>query len=249
MTWFEDEEWIGSTVSFDEPHLSTWRLVQKIRERENYYDEDSWKNRDMPSEARGIFVCEEEEGQQLSRQAVLKIYMQIPFYGTISKPRSIRSKQAITKIDYKAELEIKALQALTDAKCSSTPSLLAWKHCLQDNERYVPGGYITYILMEKCPGINMESFFQLPRDERDQIRAAFKKAWHECIQCGYVHDDPANRNLIWNKEQQKCYLVDWEDWSKATAMNSEWEDAEYIEWHVAWQGNRSDLDDMSTWEL
>lgn len=75
MTWFEDEEWIGSTISFDQHRPSTWRLVQKIRERENWYDEDAWKNRDMPSEARGIFVCE-EEGQQISRQAVVKIYMQ-----------------------------------------------------------------------------------------------------------------------------------------------------------------------------
>lgn len=85
--------------------------------------------------------------------------------------------QARTEMEYRAEQEIAALQGLTDANCSATPSLLAWKHTVQDDERYVPGGYITYILMEKCPGIDLRCFFQLPREERDQIREAFKKAW------------------------------------------------------------------------
>lgn len=85
--------------------------------------------------------------------------------------------QARMEMEYRAEEEIAALQGLTQAKCSSTPSLLAWKNTIQDEKRYVPGGYITYILMEKCPGTNLQYFFHLPRDESDQVRAAFKKAW------------------------------------------------------------------------
>lgn len=198
MTWFEDEEWIGLTISFDQLRPTTWRLVQKIRERELWASETSWKEDQDPSEARGIFICEEEGSAH--RRAVVKIYMQydtfsnkspplspkeieklmysrIPYYGTISKPRGIRAMQARTEVEYRAEQEIAALQGLTDANCSATPALLAWKHTVQDDERYVPGGYITYILMERCPGINLQCLFQLPREERDQIRAAFKKAW------------------------------------------------------------------------
>lgn len=74
MTWFEDEEWIGLTGSFDQPGSSTWTLVQKIREREIWSSENSWKEYQEPSEARGIFVCEEEGSAH--RQAVVKIYMQ-----------------------------------------------------------------------------------------------------------------------------------------------------------------------------
>lgn len=192
MVWFEDEEWIGHKVSFDhQPCPSTWRLVQKIREREKYEPEHSWKSMEIPSEARGIFICE-EEGQQY-RQGVVKIYMQydppvwswrfwlinsrIPFYGTISEPQHIRSKQARTETDYLAQHEILALQSLTDAGCTSTPSLIAWKNTAQDDERYVPGGYLTYILMEKASGINLEDFDRLPREERDQVRVAFKSSW------------------------------------------------------------------------
>jgi hypothetical protein len=48
---------------------------------------------------------------------------------------------------------------------------------VQNDDRYVPGGYITYIVMEKAEGINLESFEGLPREERDQIREAFISAW------------------------------------------------------------------------
>lgn len=74
MTWFEDEEWIGSKVTFDHPLSSTWTLVHKLRERELWGSEEEWKSLGSPSEARGIFVCE-EEGRP-DRQAVVKIYMQ-----------------------------------------------------------------------------------------------------------------------------------------------------------------------------
>lgn len=74
MTWFEDEEWIASRVTFDQPFPSTWILVHKICEREKCDSEDAWKMFEIPSEARGILMCE-EEGRP-DRQAVLKIYMQ-----------------------------------------------------------------------------------------------------------------------------------------------------------------------------
>lgn len=74
IEWFEDEEWIGSKISFDQPSPSTWILVEKLRSREKYNTEWQWEDCHEPSEARGIFVCE-EEGQP-HRQAVVKIYMQ-----------------------------------------------------------------------------------------------------------------------------------------------------------------------------
>lgn len=81
------------------------------------------------------------------------------------------------EMDESAKQEIIALQKLADAGCSSTPSFMALKHESQDEKRYVPGGYITYILMEKVPGICLECIWDLPRDERDQVRTAFKRAW------------------------------------------------------------------------
>ena len=195
MTWFEVEEWIGSKVTFEQPLPSSWTLVRKLRERELYDSEDAWKMFHVPSEARGIFICEEDGKSH--RQAVLKIYMQydflypfpgntphrskyfvrIPYYQTISKPRKIRVKQARSEMSVQANREITALQGLTKAGCSSTPSLLSWKHSTQDDERFVPGGYITYILMEKAPGISLAYFDELPREERDRIRAALKCTW------------------------------------------------------------------------
>jgi hypothetical protein len=34
MTGFEDEEWIGSKVTFEQPLSSSWTLVRKLRERD-----------------------------------------------------------------------------------------------------------------------------------------------------------------------------------------------------------------------
>lgn len=110
-------------------------------------------------------------------QCQSKSVNRVPHYGTISKPRKIREKQARLEMDNRARKEIDALQSLTEAGCSSTPSLLGWKHTVQNDERYVPGGYITYTLPEKVPGINFDCFESLPREERDQIREAFISAW------------------------------------------------------------------------
>lgn len=38
------------------------------------------------------------------------------------------------------------------------------------------GGYIVYILMELLPGESLEYFWYFPREERDEIRKAFRVA-------------------------------------------------------------------------
>ena len=73
--------------------------------------------------------------------------------------------------------ELKALQMLTQAGCSSSPTLLAWKHERQNDDMWLPDGYIVYILMNKLPGIRIENIKSLPCQERDELRKSFKDAW------------------------------------------------------------------------
>jgi hypothetical protein len=78
-----------------------------------------------------------------------------------------------------ASNEIEALQILTRAGCSSTPSLFAWKQDKQGWESWVPEGYVFYILMEKLTGIVVNNFYRdLDRKERDELRESFKGAWY-----------------------------------------------------------------------
>lgn len=76
---------------------------------------------------------------------------------------------------------------LTAAKCSVTPKLLAVKYGVQDNSInhtrwWMPGGYIVYVLMEKLTAqpLDYNTFWNsrsFTRQDRDEIRDAFKKAY------------------------------------------------------------------------
>lgn len=90
-----------------------------------------------------------------------------------------RAKQAVDTMGQSTDNEIKALEKLTKAGCSCTPTLLAWKHEKQDSHMWIPGGFIDYILMEKLSGICLGDvcFFSLDRTEWDEIRKHFREAW------------------------------------------------------------------------
>ena len=73
-------------------------------------------------------------------------------------------------------LEIDRLDTLTELGCTSTPSLIDYERQVQDSKMWLPGGYIVYILMELLPGISLDNFWELPRQERDDVRKAFRTA-------------------------------------------------------------------------
>lgn len=75
--------------------------------------------------------------------------------------------------------ELDALQSLTQAGCSSSPKLLAWKHEAQQEDGWVPGGFQDYILMEKVPGEMPPPHWNrhVPEEERAHLCAAFKEAF------------------------------------------------------------------------
>ena len=82
------------------------------------------------------------------------------------------------------------LRKLTEARCSAAPRLIAIKEGIQDKpmlrggwsyneEFWVPGGYVVWILMEKPPGQDLRDFFRPGKydlQEREVIREAFREA-------------------------------------------------------------------------
>ncbi|RFU29386.1 hypothetical protein B7463_g6961, partial [Scytalidium lignicola] len=245
IIWFDDEKYIGSEITFQQPHHSSWKLEQKIIEHEYCYDGEDIKAGLIP-EARAVFTCRSLDGS--SKEAIMKIKKQIPYSSTIGKSSSARARQATDTLSSGQRLEIEALEILTKAGCSSTPSLLAWKEEKQDQDSWVPGGCIIYILMEKLPGITVDNFYgQLDREERDEMRRSFKEAWLECRDCGVVNMDDAIRNLLWDRENKKCYIIDFEMWFRPKE-GTVWHDYKYIGWNLAYT-DQEDLYDMSTWQL
>ncbi|EFE42838.1 hypothetical protein TRV_02410 [Trichophyton verrucosum HKI 0517] len=106
-----------------------------------------------------------------------------------------------------AGMEVFNLKELTEAGSTCTPKLL--DHGFYEQTRKndpLPGGFMVFIVMERLPGRNLQNFNELPMFERDQVRLAFAKTIRR-----YIHYDPHRRNLMWDRESKKCYIIDLED--------------------------------------
>lgn len=75
VTWFEDDDYIGTTVSF--PSGSTWKIQKKLKENEHYVHESLAQIEGMGfvSEARAVFIVTKLSGEG-PQEAVIKIRMQ-----------------------------------------------------------------------------------------------------------------------------------------------------------------------------
>ncbi|KAL5356951.1 hypothetical protein BJX96DRAFT_143670, partial [Aspergillus floccosus] len=75
----------------------------------------------------------------------------------------------------------------------------------------------------------------MDRAERDALRAAFKVAWLECAACGVVNDFPLGQKLLWHKEHNKCYILDWQFYCDSEDEGVR-KDRNYLRWHLAKRG-------------
>ncbi|KAL1979810.1 hypothetical protein VTN96DRAFT_5096 [Rasamsonia emersonii] len=169
---------------FTEPRPSTWTLVTKVNEKHRQLDESDYETYKTPSSASALFVCQNVDNP--SEEALMRIYMQLPYKGSEMDRPEERAEQASETLDSIAQSEFDALQRLTEKRCESTPTLLGYKKDKQDEDGFVPGGYIFYLLMIRLPGIrlghNIEMdalFWTLPDTTRDDIREAFKLEAHQ----------------------------------------------------------------------
>ncbi|KAL1967825.1 hypothetical protein VTN77DRAFT_2514 [Rasamsonia byssochlamydoides] len=241
ITWFPSTKLVGTTVSFCDPYPSTWKLERKLTENTH-----GIIGNDNAREARVVFIGTRVD-KPTGEKAIIKIRMQIPHNDTVNLPASKRARQARHAMLPFARDEIAALELLTKQGCTFAPTLLAWKQEKQGADMWVPGGPIVFILMEKVPGICLadvvDIFLSIKRDERDQLREAFKKAWLECASCGLVNFDAGLNNLVWDRERQKCYIIDWEA-SWEADPEEPFFDHEYLRWGLV-EGGASDPE---SWE-
>lgn len=113
--------------------------------------------------------------------------MQIPMKGTALSRSETRAKQASTRTPVELTALITALITFSSRKSKITPALLAYKEDKQDQDGLVPGGYITYIVWEVVPGVQLgdgftpkdgnSPFWSFSREERDVIRDVFKQEY------------------------------------------------------------------------
>ena len=112
---------------------------------------------------RNLFTCQIDE------------YCRIP---ETEYPHTVLAKRGAPaeNVTVITALEIDCLDILTELGCTSTPRLIDYEQKIQDDDMWLPGGYIVYILIELLPKISLDDFWELPRHERDEVRKAFHTA-------------------------------------------------------------------------
>ncbi|CAI7661908.1 unnamed protein product [Penicillium glandicola] len=179
IDWFEDISWIGKQIEFHKPQMR-WKITGKVLEKECFRSDEEVEDFEVFNQAHAVFMClnSHDPGQK----GVLKVLLQIPKWETWSESAETRAQQAAPLYTKDMRHEIEALQLLTKANCSSAPKSIASQSEKQGETDWVPGGYMDLILMERVPGFHPSSRGDtlrsyMLREERDEIRAAFKEAW------------------------------------------------------------------------
>jgi hypothetical protein len=174
---------VGKKVSFAFANPGTWQLIHKISEKTcQIYHLD-------PFELVTVYVCEKVSGEGVGQRAIMKLRTE---YVERACAEPIAERK--TKADYYSRIlgtefphpnpqkhgpisedvnqatveEVEWLEQPTEAGCTSTPRLLAYQRLNQTEKQWLPGGYVVCILMQLVPGISLECFRELPREERDE---------------------------------------------------------------------------------
>ncbi|PWY82137.1 hypothetical protein BO70DRAFT_362055 [Aspergillus heteromorphus CBS 117.55] len=92
-------------------------------------------------------------------------------------------------------------------------------------------------------------YHHLDREERDELRAALRKAWLECMSFGVIIFQTGADNLLWDKPNQRCYIVNFEIYGAPEGRDKYGRDTNYIQWNLARVGEGREYDDTSSWIL
>ncbi|RMJ23117.1 hypothetical protein PHISP_06011 [Aspergillus sp. HF37] len=141
--------------------------------------------------------------------AHMRVYMQIPVNGTeFSRPET-RAKQASVR----SHDEVDAFAAFYQHASKNTPALLAMKHGKQPENGLVPDGYVVFLVWEQVPGSLLGNglspryanppFWQLPLDQRNEIRDVFKQEYPKLLKLGFRPTFGSLDNLVWDSNLRK----------------------------------------------
>ncbi|EER39377.1 conserved hypothetical protein [Histoplasma capsulatum H143] len=192
-------------------HRSTF-CVRDIPCFRNPHSNILWKfgpiftERELEGSYQGEWLLEAcVEGPNPGLQGVAKIRIRLPDDGR--DPSTTEPKPSSTRV----ATEFKNHDRLTKLGAACTPKLLDYALVTQQEGDRLPGGFLSILIMERLPGRNLVNFVDLPMSQRDQVRLAFAKTIREFYALKFMHNDPDRRNLMWDPEKKKRYIIDLED--------------------------------------
>lgn len=153
---------------------------------------------------------------------------------------------------------IQTIKHLTAKQCTSAPTLLSYTVERQYWDGFVPGGFLVTLFIEQVPGVPVDTiYWRSPPKVRRKIREAFKWAWLECLDAGFVNHAMSYECLSWDKKQnEKVYFTDWCDSEPPKKKDLVWTEVRYIIWNLAKPPRRYSFSretnpypDTSAWEM
>lgn len=199
--WFSEGIEPGTIISLDRPGTSKWRILEKLNEHEHQVERDrglSWASTKLRVEATG----------RSKSRGYMRIYMQIPYVSTETRYPDTRATQATTYSPH----EFEAYKILSQKRSTITPKLLGYKEETQDSSVLVPGGFITWLVWEIVPGIQLgdavgaATFWGLAIGEREEIRQIFQRTLPQLWSMGVFPTFAGAKNLVWDSESQTLYV-------------------------------------------
>ncbi|KJK63023.1 hypothetical protein P875_00034094 [Aspergillus parasiticus SU-1] len=193
FTFFPNMHWRNLVLNFPESDHhslppSSWRVTQKINENIISYTQEEAEERKQLPLACAKFECETLEDS--SNKAILIVYMEIPCEDTECAAEGTYETPLCVRVEFTAHY------LLTLNGCRYSPGAIQYKEETQtsgDRHAFMPGGKIYYLVIGKLPGVPLGNglisytedgrisfeglFWNLSREERDQIRLAFQDAY------------------------------------------------------------------------
>jgi len=225
-------EFLDKIVHF--PDGASYNLLRPLTDYRACHD-------GTPLEARILYICRRSDSDG-DEEYVVKVkvqYVAFPFSRRPSK-RSILTRKVRLPGNSEADrqapaegpstttaLELKALEIFRKANSPFAPQLLGFKRAVQSNDCPLPGGYITYTLMNKVDGDSLFDlhYWALPEDERQDIIQHFLEALRWAFldrpsfthpdtdsSCRAIHglgiqpEDRALRNVMWDRQHRTWYV-------------------------------------------
>lgn len=142
-TWFLKGINPGSVITLNQPFSSQWKILEKLNEHEFQVNKEENNDYGFCSFASAKFQC--CDPKQRSKEAFMRIYIQVPHRKTEMDDANTRGQQATTF----TPPELLAYQDLTQKHSINTPKLIGYKTDTQDRSGLVPGGFIISGLFGK----------------------------------------------------------------------------------------------------
>ncbi|PWY80868.1 hypothetical protein BO94DRAFT_625973 [Aspergillus sclerotioniger CBS 115572] len=217
------------TITLTNDVISEWRPIEKLKEQPVEMDEEESKDEGGVPNTRIDFLCENVDDTNC--QAIVVMFLQIPFEGTEFAAPDIRALQATENDSLITRDLLSAYSRLQEGNCQHTPAFLGTLEEKQDPYSWVPGGYTFFLGFTKVPGVPLGTkcmgegvFYNLHPKKKEAVREAFKVAYIAMTSCG-VREwlDRCLNHLVWDESVGKVYFV-----GDFGPTDEEWE------WNPAW---------------